>query len=254
MTPSHSTKPGRRYRYYVTRPDQLDEAPAWRVSAFDLERLVCQRMAELLCDQQFLCNLVPDGDAAAIHQAIAAGDLAAATLRSGPAHDRAELLTAMIDRITLGDGGIEIATHTESIRTALQITTTGDKPNEPIILALPATKVRRGHQLRLVIPGPADHTTTPARRDERLVALIAEAHAARQLILSQPDRSIASIAASNNKCRTRLARLVSLACLAPDIVTAIVQGRQPATLTARTLQDIDLPLAWPDQRVLLGFA
>jgi len=48
--------------------------------------------------------------------------------------------------------------------------------------------------------------------------------------------------------------LAALGCLAPDIVTAIVEGRQPASLTARRLQDIDLPLAWPDQRALLGFA
>jgi site-specific DNA recombinase len=44
-----------------------------------------------------------------------------------------------------------------------------------------------------------------------------------------------------------------LSCLAPHIVTAIVEGRQPATLTARTLQKIDLPLAWSGQRALLGF-
>jgi len=36
MTPSHATKPGKRYRYYVTRPDLIDGSPAWRVSAFDL--------------------------------------------------------------------------------------------------------------------------------------------------------------------------------------------------------------------------
>jgi hypothetical protein len=51
-----------------------------------------------------------------------------------------------------------------------------------------------------------------------------------------------------------LAKLAALACLAPNIATAIVEGRQPASLTARTLQDIELPLAWPDQRALLGFA
>ena len=63
MTPSHATKPGRRYRYYITRPDQIDGSSAWRVSAFDLELLVCQRVAELLVDQQFLCQLVGDDDA-----------------------------------------------------------------------------------------------------------------------------------------------------------------------------------------------
>ena len=86
------------------------------------------------------------------------------------------------------------------------------------------------------------------------MALIAEAHQARQLVLASPDQSIAAIAASHGRCRTRLGKLAALSCLAPDIVTAIVEGRQPPSLTARTLQDIDLPLAWADQRALLGFA
>jgi site-specific DNA recombinase len=254
MTPSHATKPGKRYRYYVTRPDLIDGSPAWRVSAFDLEQLVCQRIAELLCDQQFLSRLNSDAEADAIQRAIAAGDLAAATLRSGSVYDRAALLKAIVDRIDLGDGGIEITTGPVLIGRALDLATTDQPTDEPIILALPATKVRRGHQLRLVIPGPEDLNATPARRDEKLVALMAEAHAARQLILTQPDTSIASIAASLGKCRTRLAKLASLACLAPDIVTAIIQGRQPASLTSRSMLEAELPLAWPDQRRVLGFA
>lgn len=252
MTPSHATKPGRRYRYYVTRPDLIDGSPAWRVSAHDLEQLVCQRIAELLCDQQVISRLVLDPEAEVIQKAIAAGDLAAATLRSGSAHDRAALLETIVDKIDLGDGGIEITTSPARIRCALQLANTDHLLDEPIILALAATKVRRGHQLRLVIPGPEQLNIMPTRRDEKLVALMAEAYAARQLIVAQPDRSIAGIATSVGKCRTRLARLASLACLAPDIVTAIVQGRQPATLAARILQDIDLPLAWADQRALLG--
>ena len=65
---------------------------------------------------------------------------------------------------------------------------------------------------------------------EKLAALIAEAHAARKILLAIPEQSIASIAANHGWCRTRLAKLAALACLAPDIVTAIVEGRQPASL------------------------
>jgi site-specific DNA recombinase len=72
------------------------------------------------------------------------------------------------------------------------------------------------------------------------------------LILAKPDKSVANIAANINRCRTRLGRLVGLSCMAPDIVTAIVEGRQPSTLTARTLPGIDLPPTWADQRTLLG--
>lgn len=65
--------------------------------------------------------------------------------------------------------------------------------------------------------------------------MIAKAYTARKIILAAPEQSIASIAASHGRCRTRLGKLAALSCLAPDIITAIVEGRQPASLTARTL-------------------
>ena len=49
-------------------------------------------------------------------------------------------------------------------------------------------------------------------------------------------------------------RLVRLAFLAPDIVTAILAGKQPAGLTAdKLMADTRLPLDWRDQRAALGF-
>ena len=50
-------------------------------------------------------------------------------------------------------------------------------------------------------------------------------------------------------------RLVRLSYLAPDITRAILDGRQPRGLTAdKLLVQSRLPLAWHDQRTLLGFA
>ena len=50
-------------------------------------------------------------------------------------------------------------------------------------------------------------------------------------------------------------RVVRLAYLAPDITAAILDGRQPATLNAAWLaQTSELPLAWSEQRKVLGFA
>jgi len=254
MTPSHATKPGKRYRYYVTRSDQLDGILAWRVSAHDLERLVCDRLSDLLTDQQFLCDLAAGASAEVIQQLLAKADLTAASLRSGPARERAALLAPIIRRIGLGEGGVELTVDKSLLGITLGLDTIAESANDHLTLLLPATKVRRGHQLRLVIPAPQTITVAQATRDDRLVALIAEAHQARQLVLASPEQSIAAIAARHGRCRTRLGKLAALACLAPDIVTAIIEGRQPATLTARTLQDIDLPLAWADQRALLGFA
>ena len=49
--------------------------------------------------------------------------------------------------------------------------------------------------------------------------------------------------------------LLRLPWLAPDITTAIVNGRQPHQLNAKTLMRMAsrLPADWAEQRTLLGF-
>ena len=101
---------------------------------------------------------------------------------------------------------------------------------------------------------PADDAAIPAIRDEKLVALVAEARTTTNLVLSNPQLSIAKLADQHNRCRSRLAKLVSLSCLAPDIVTAIVEGRQPPSLDVRKLLAASLPLDWQGHRNALGFA
>jgi site-specific DNA recombinase len=52
-----------------------------------------------------------------------------------------------------------------------------------------------------------------------------------------------------------IGRRIRLAFLAPDIVEAILEGRQPADLNLTRLKQLgQLPLAWADQRSLLGFS
>nr|WP_047169421.1 DUF2924 domain-containing protein [Sphingomonas sp. Y57] len=49
--------------------------------------------------------------------------------------------------------------------------------------------------------------------------------------------------------------LGGLQFLAPDIVTAILEGRQPIELNTRTLlRTSELPIEWKEQRKVLGFA
>ena len=59
-----------------------------------------------------------------------------------------------------------------------------------------------------------------------------------------------------NGLQQERARLIlPLAWLAPDISTAILEGRQPLHLTAKTLRALpELPLDWAEQQRILGFA
>ena len=87
----------------------------------------------------------------------------------------------------------------------------------------------------------------------RLVGLVAEAHAVRRAVLEQTG-SLAQIATRLGKCRGHLADMMRISYLAPDIVDAIVAGRQPASLKRKTLMASQLSLDWAEQRRQLGFA
>jgi len=64
----------------------------------------------------------------------------------------------------------------------------------------------------------------------------------------------AALAEREGVSRSYFTRLVRLSYLA-DITEAILDGRQPPDLTAeKLLEHSRLPLAWHDQRTLLGFA
>lgn len=54
------------------------------------------------------------------------------------------------------------------------------------------------------------------------------------------------IAFANGACRLCFAKLIQVAQLAPTLLLAILDVRQPATLTAWGLFDAELPLAWDD--------
>ncbi len=67
-------------------------------------------------------------------------------------------------------------------------------------------------------------------------------------------RSFAEIAQAEGVTDRYVAHLIPLAFLAPDIVARVLSGTQPVDLTTEALtKRIDLPLAWTEQRALMGF-
>jgi hypothetical protein len=61
----------------------------------------------------------------------------------------------------------------------------------------------------------------------------------------------AEIAQRHGLSEPHVRRLLRFAYLAPDIVEAIVEGRQPRTLTVKLLLQ-GIPLDWSDQHAALG--
>ena len=262
MSPSHSTRKAvnvdgnaqrRRYRYYQTRPD-AEGGVAWRVTASDIEPLIRSRLAAFLEDQQTIIAMAEDRSAEVINATLSSALGMAAKLRSQATGECRNTIEQIVRRIDLAQDNIAITVNNVGLRGQLGLPEVPSVEGavEETVLHCPVVKVRRGHALRLILP-PSAPAVPPRARDEKLVRLVAEAHAARKLVLENPGRAVASIAADHGRCRARLAKLVGLSCLAPDIVTAIVEGRQPVKLTAKVLTSVDIPLCWREQRAALGF-
>jgi hypothetical protein len=85
-----------------------------------------------------------------------------------------------------------------------------------------------------------------------LIRALVKACSWKEQLISGRSISIRAIATGEGVTERYVARLLKLAFLAPDIVEAILEGRQPADLELqRLLQDI--PLGWEEQRRRFGF-
>jgi len=111
---------------------------------------------------------------------------------------------------------------------------------------LPARLLKKGSELKLVIQTDG---TPPASPDPVLLKLMAHARRAQEVLLTgMPDPLVSDYS------KAHVARLLKLSWLAPDIIAAITEGRQPPTLTGRRLlRAADVPLDWQEQRRFFGF-
>jgi site-specific DNA recombinase len=248
MSPSHAVKSGKRYRYYITHASELrDGGPdACRLPASDIETLVVERLRALLTDRSAIARL-GDLDARASSAAIDIAAIAAAKLDT--AYGRTSLVGRLVVAVRLGDSEVGITIDRDALRTMVGIEYDPATIETPLVITSSAVRVRHGKDVKLVLAVDSD---TAAARDPQLLELLAEARDARDAVLAAPDKSIKEIARADGQCRTRMARLVRLSWLAPEIVKAIVEGRHPARLTPRTLLTADLPIDWRAQKALLG--
>ena len=89
------------------------------------------------------------------------------------------------------------------------------------------------------------------RHNENLINVIVRAHKWNGQFLG--GKTTREIGQANDIHHSYVAASLRLAFLAPDITAAILDGKQPTELTAVKLYK-PLPLDWPTQRQVLGFA
>ena len=242
MSPSHANKLGKRYRYYITHEQQRADRsqPTWRVPAHELEQMVIDNLRGFLCDGSAIHVAIGMDDGTQIETSIQRAITAAASLGDGVAANQRAVLQDLVERIDLHDDRVCIGVRLAALRL------TCDALH---VLSFPVQRMRRGQVVKLIIPGSEMDLTN---RDSRLIGLIAEALAVRKTVLEQSG-SLLQIADKLGKCRGHLAEMMRISYLAPDIVTAIMEGRQPVPVKRKTLMAAKLSPDWSEQRKQLGF-
>jgi hypothetical protein len=126
------------------------------------------------------------------------------------------------------------------------------KDGRTAVVSISVSFLQRGGRKQILSP-PGTAPWSPAPRiDGALVKAVVRAHRWRHVLESGEYSSSAELAKAEKINDSYLSRILRLTLIAPDIIEAILSGRQPRTLQLDDLLK-PLPTAWERQRSeLLG--
>jgi hypothetical protein len=119
---------------------------------------------------------------------------------------------------------------------------------ETLTIRIPIRLQRRGGRKLIMTPEGAAEPPPKPRRDDTLVKALVRAHRWRRRIESGQAKSITDLAEQEGVTDAYVCRLLPLTCLAPDIVEAILDGRQPKGLRLAEMLG-NGPVAWEEQQL-----
>jgi DNA invertase Pin-like site-specific DNA recombinase len=251
MSPSHTSRGALRYRYYVSRSGEGDAHRPWRLPAHELERLVVSRLAQLISEGRALTERVGVLTGETLDLILQRSQELGRQLAGATPRAAGVILDKLGTLVSVHDDRIDVEAD---VRALLNMVLGSDAEwlkvepvnLEPLRVSVPVQLKRRGQELRLVFQ--RGDVSAATKIDDKLVELLVKAHEARETLLKRPGEV-------SKEERPHLTRLARLSYLAPDIVTAILDGKQPPDLSARRLlRAAPLPSCWSAQRATLGFS
>ncbi|WP_420583850.1 hypothetical protein [Ruegeria sp.] len=243
LTPSHSkSAKGLRLRYYVSHRLVRGSAPrdpsGWRLPAPELEDKVAALIGQHFTNPEFQAGILHE---ATTDEIATIGDKLAPPQESGNAGAEGNSGTALVlvERIDISPGEIRISMSAEHL--AEHIGADANRIAEDLLsFSSPFQHRKRGVETKLIIGNEV------AKTDETLLRNIARAH--RYFDLVRSGKTFGEISEAEGVSKRRIQHLIELAFLAPDIIRAIHEGRQPVGLTSEWLKRQAFSPIWSEQR------
>ncbi len=242
---AEAPKNGQRLRYYVSRRliqhSGQKDLSGWRLPAPMLEQTVVHLIRQHVDATTFSASLIHTPTM----QELASVRRFLDGLCSGSNDDSASAasLLRFIRRVDISPGSVSILLDRNTFADCLSMGP--DRIREDALrIHAPFRLRRRGVETKLVLGNPTKSV------DRTLLRNIANA-------LSWLDRIKAGktyeeIAIEDAIPKARVRKAIGYAFMAPDIVRAIVDGRQPVGLTSSYLLHHPLPDDWEEQRALVA--
>jgi len=266
-TPSFTVKRGRRYRYYISqlaiKNTVSERNDLTRVPAQELESRVIEKLlAFLKTDAEVFDGLGLSGERPGVaSRRVRAAKQLATRLASMSSQDLRDLLASIVWRITIYENRIEIKTRSQELRQQLEgkgmiksanvPVQNAAPPSDLISLTVEAKRKRCGGEVHLVVPPssgvPREHPKLP------LIKALARAQGWYEKVVQGKAFDMRSLARDAGLTERYVGKVFRCAFLAPDIVEAILAGRQPQDLNFDKLVQ-NVPMSWAEQREQLGFS
>jgi DNA invertase Pin-like site-specific DNA recombinase len=266
LTPTWSVKKGTRYRYYVSTSlvtgDGRSRSTRRRIPAGNLESIVIDRLHTFFSSRGELLNAINNeiddsvGRKPLIEHASQLADELSARV---PERIKA-IFMSLIHRIEIRSDCVKVDISTSrlapllastSIDLAIQTHKPTDSSDRILTLTAPVHLKRIGREMKLLVDDPSGNRAP----DMGLLRIVARAHDVQTRLAQDTSLTVHDVAREECVTAAYLYILLRLRWLAPDITTAIVNGRQPPQLNAKKLMRLTahLPGDWSEQRMLLGF-
>ena len=250
FTPTHTVKKGRRYRYYTSQAvirKRGEQQQLSRYPAAELEALVMTQIHGML--KTFHKHLhkteVSPGSDLAIQRA---KDLGAEWPKLGTSKQQ-EFIRAVVKAVILGHNNLWIEVDQPKVVATLLGHDSGerlaenDRKGVVITLKVEFQPIRRGVELRIDAP---NGQSTQAGPIQSLVKEIARARTWYEQLVSGEVSGVERLAQLSGFKRRYVRKILQSAVLSPEIIEAILSGRQSRRVTTKSLQ-ADLPLDWRKQ-------
>jgi site-specific DNA recombinase len=263
LTPTYSKKKDKIYRYYVSThaiKTSYDNCPLKTINAQFLEDIILDQAKRALTNVEWVQRMQSRNDNAVtlpdIRKSLKNFDMMWAELF--PA-EQARIIQLVIDHIVVHPDKIIITFHPSGMLSVLHQFMPDLKIHgnidDQMVMEIPVRFQRKTKRKNITTPdGRNCFDMSNDNIDDALIKAIGRAHHWQEMLDKREVKSIQEIAEQENLSGTYTQKIIRLTDLAPDITSAILDGKQPQSLQINTLiKGKPLPLDWNEQRKYLGF-